>query len=165
MSRASMPDRARIHRWGWFALAVLILGTFWLAFLPLDTRVSDNFVPLSRKLPAIRCFLRGGCRWMLTSRAVLIDWVGNVLFFIPLGAALALIRWPGRAAAGWRWAGWVVLTGALISTGIELGQLLVPGRATDVDDVILNTIGVVVGLAATRASIAVVAAARRLMPP
>jgi VanZ family protein len=157
-----MPLKVQVRRWAQVALGLIVVLTLALAFLPLDTRVGDNFQPLSHKLPAIRCLLRGGCRNLLTSRPFLVDWVGNVVFFIPLGMALALITWPGRLAAGWRWALRVVLIGALFSAGVELGQLFVPGRATDVDDVILNAIGITMGLVIARVTIAVVSVARRV---
>jgi glycopeptide antibiotics resistance protein len=36
----------------------------------------------------------------------------------------------------------------LLSTAIEVVQLRIPGRATDVDDVIFNTLGALVGASA-----------------
>ena len=38
-----------------------------------------------------------------------------------------------------------VFAGAVFSTTIEVTQLLVPGRTTSLDDVFLNTLGVVLG--------------------
>jgi glycopeptide antibiotics resistance protein len=63
---------------------------------------------------------------------------GNLALLMPLGVLLPTIftrlRGPLRLA----------LVGALVSLLIETAQgLLVPGRAFDVDDVILNTAGVV----------------------
>lgn len=151
-----------MRRWSWVALALIVALMLALAFVPLDTRAGDNFRPLSHKLPAVRCLLRGGCRHLLTSEPFLVDWLGNVIFFVPLGIALALITWPSRRAASWRWALAVILMGAMFSIGVELGQLFVAGRATDVDDVILNTIGVVFGLVIARSAIAAVSIVRRL---
>ena len=68
--------------------------------------------------------------------------IGNVVLFVPLGAIL-------RARGVER--GRAVLYGLALSTAIELTQLAVPGRTTSVDDVLLNTVGVVLGhLLATR---------------
>jgi glycopeptide antibiotics resistance protein len=38
-----------------------------------------------------------------------------------------------------------VAAGFLLSLSIELAQLAIPTRATDVDDVILNTLGTAIG--------------------
>src|SRR3954468_12055481 len=62
--------------------------------------------------------------------------VGNVVLFAPLGAILALRRWPLARAA---------VVGGAFSLSIELAQLLVPGRTTAADDVILNTLGTALG--------------------
>jgi glycopeptide antibiotics resistance protein len=57
---------------------------------------------------------------------------------------LAVIGFPAPVA--WRWLDrwWrVALVAAAISTAIELLQLAIPGRATDIDDVIVNVAGAV----------------------
>jgi glycopeptide antibiotics resistance protein len=61
---------------------------------------------------------------------------GNVLLFFPLGAVLRLRGLPFKEA---------VLAGVVLSTGVEVTQLLVPGRTTSFDDVFLNALGVVLG--------------------
>jgi VanZ family protein len=64
---------------------------------------------------------------------------GNVALFVPFGVALAL-RLPGLGLV--RWAG----LGVLLSVWVEATQfLVVPGRSTEVDDVLLNTLGTAVG--------------------
>lgn len=68
----------------------------------------------------------------------------NVAMFIPLGifAAMAL---PTRA-----W--WVIAgLGIMVSTCMELGQLLfITARFSSVVDVVMNTLGTVIGIAAVR---------------
>ena len=62
---------------------------------------------------------------------------GNVLLFMPLGAALNGRGVGVRNAA---------VTGLLLSTAIELVQLVaVPGRTASLDDVVLNMLGTVLG--------------------
>ena len=64
---------------------------------------------------------------------------GNILMFVPVG-----IFWPFCFKALDRiWK--VVLAGAGYSLLIELSQLCVYGRNTDIDDLILNTFGAFVG--------------------
>jgi glycopeptide antibiotics resistance protein len=71
--------------------------------------------------------------------------VGNVLLFFPLGVVLQA-RGVGRTRT--------IVFGLILSTAIELTQLVVPGRTTSVDDVLLNTLGVWSGhyIAARRVS-------------
>jgi len=75
----------------------------------------------------------------------LIGVIGNIVLFAPLGAVLrARAVELGQATA----------RGLALSFAIELTQLAIPGRTTSVDDVLLNTLGVVLGylLAADRLS-------------
>lgn len=64
------------------------------------------------------------------------DALDNVLLFLPLGAALCLLRWQVTR---------VTVAGLALSVSVELTQLAVPGRTTSVDDVILNTVGTAAG--------------------
>ena len=67
----------------------------------------------------------------------LINFLGNIVIFMPIGFFVALL-WK---VSGKR----VVATGFLISLFIELSQLFL-ARGTDVDDLILNTTGTILGL-------------------
>lgn len=72
-------------------------------------------------------------------RQMLLNVIGNVVMFIPSGIVLPIVyRGLDRF---WK----VVGTGFLISLCIELLQLPFYVRATDVDDLILNTLGVALG--------------------
>lgn len=62
---------------------------------------------------------------------------GNIVMFIPFGF-LALLLWDMKKRR-------VILLGCLASVCIEICQLFL-NRSTDVDDVILNTIGTAAGL-------------------
>lgn len=74
--------------------------------------------------------------------------LANVAAFIPLGILLPL-AFPRRAGLLA-----VVLTAVALSTAVELGQLAISlnlgyaYRSTDVDDVILNVVGALIGFAA-----------------
>jgi glycopeptide antibiotics resistance protein len=64
---------------------------------------------------------------------------GNMAMFIPTGIVLPV---EYKELAGfWK----TVAAGALLSLSIEILQLPFPSRASDVDDLILNTLGVAVG--------------------
>ncbi len=65
-------------------------------------------------------------------------WALNVVLFVPLGLLLPCC-WEG-----FDWIGHAALFGFLFSLAIELSQLL-NFRVTDIDDLIANTLGAVVG--------------------
>ena len=78
--------------------------------------------------------------WDITSgvRAYLINSGLNILLFIPLGFILPLLWKEFRSRRT------ICLTGFLLSLGIELAQLL-NYRISDVDDLIMNTLGSFLG--------------------
>ena len=70
-----------------------------------------------------------------------LNFLGNIGIFVPIGLMLPLL---------WRIGGTkVIAIGAGISLFIETAQFFLP-RSTDIDDLILNTAGVLLGLALYR---------------
>jgi glycopeptide antibiotics resistance protein len=101
-----------------------------------------NLVPLRHHLAAFRCWLDDCPAADAALQYLLIDVVGNLLLFVPLGLTFAAAstrasRW-GRLAAA-------TVSGALLSLLIEVVQLAMPSRASDVDDVLFNTVGAMLG--------------------
>lgn len=90
-----------------------------------------NLVPFA----TIERFLRWGTPTQQFNNLVL-----NMALFVPFGWAMALKareRFPLVVA---------LLTGALLSASVEAGQYLLPiHRSADVDDVLLNVVGTLVG--------------------
>jgi glycopeptide antibiotics resistance protein len=123
------------------ALAALAIGP-----LPLDAdaiaaaREAARFDHNAEPFGTITRQLAGG-----VGRADMVQLVGNLLLLLPFGM-YAPALWRGLRSLPA-----VLLAGALLSTAIELGQLGLselygfPIRIADVDDVILNTAGVLVG--------------------
>jgi len=125
-----------------------------LTFLPLpigaaaiqaarDTATSDpNAIPFA----TLQFQLEGGIT-PIELRQI----IGNFLLLLPLGI-YGPILWPRLRSLPA-----IVLVGAAASTLIELGQLAVaaaygfPVRVADIDDVLLNTSGVLVGYLLWRA--------------
>jgi Glycopeptide antibiotics resistance protein len=70
--------------------------------------------------------------------AFAVNVIGNVAVFVPLGFLVSLL-WRG---AGWRKAAFV---SAAASLCVELCQLPQTSRVTDIDDLILNTLGGLLG--------------------
>lgn len=64
------------------------------------------------------------------------DLVLNVLLFLPLGFFLARAGWPWRR---------LLLAGVLLSAGIEVAQVWLPGRSSTLRDVLSNAAGVGAG--------------------
>lgn len=74
-----------------------------------------------------------------TMKEALLNLIGNVTMFIPLG-----IIWPavfGKLNTHWK----VITAGVGVSLTIELLQLPFFGRASDIDDLILNSTGYLLG--------------------
>lgn len=76
-------------------------------------------------------------RYMI--RYIVREVYGNILLFAPLGFLLPLV-WKKQEKF---WA--LLVSGISISLAIEVIQLALPMRATDIDDVILNTCGALIG--------------------
>ena len=72
-------------------------------------------------------------------RDVVWNVVGNMALFIPSGIVLPIVY--KKLDSFWN----VAAAGALISLCIEVMQLPFASRASDIDDLILNTLGVIVG--------------------
>lgn len=100
--------------------------------LPAPFQGGVNLIPLRRSWDLLRYYVRHGL-WT----AVWVNFPGNILMFLPAGFFAALLSDRPR----W-WKG-TLLTAAL-SLMIEFFQLFV-SRGTDVDDLILNTLGGLMG--------------------
>lgn len=118
------------------ALAVWLLGGLLFALTPAHPApgqvVDHNFIPF--QTIAIWLANPDSGFWIR-------QMLGNLLLLLPVGLL-------GPIAVPWldRW--WRVLTAAfLFSMAIELAQLRIPDRAADVDDLLLNVSGAVLGFA------------------
>jgi glycopeptide antibiotics resistance protein len=119
-----------------FLLALWLIAGLWFtlqAAHPLPGQVvDDNLIPFHTL--AIYWRNLGSEFWMR-------NLLGNLALLLPLGllgpiAFPALDRW-------WR----VALLALLVSSAIELTQLAVPDRSADIDDVIVNVTGALIGYA------------------
>lgn len=123
---------------GLLALTLTPAG-FWEAILsgyapqlPRPFQGGINLIPIRRSWELLRYYIRNGL-WS----AVWINFPGNVIMFLPVGFFAALFsdkpRW-------WKSTLWT----AALSLFIEAFQLLI-SRGTDVDDLILNAFGGLLG--------------------
>jgi glycopeptide antibiotics resistance protein len=148
--------RARAAPLGWLAWLVVALVVAVLLSITLrpggDSR-GIILIPFLHLRPSVACLLHS-CRWAkLAGMLLLVNVGGNLALFVPFGVALAVATLPSRGEGevgryfGSRWWLQIVVAGFLFSASIELAQLLIPGRTTSADDVILNTLGTAVGAA------------------
>jgi glycopeptide antibiotics resistance protein len=73
------------------------------------------------------------------SRYAFTNFFGNIGFFMPLGFFLPLLS--KKISSAWK----VILLGGCLSLSIEVCQLFIPARGSDIDDIILNTTGTALG--------------------
>ncbi|MDD2959228.1 MAG: VanZ family protein [Lachnospiraceae bacterium] len=76
---------------------------------------------------------------VLGMRAVIVNLAGNVIGFLPFGAILPVLRKPMRSL--WK----ITLLSFEFSAAIEVMQLITRVGSFDVDDIILNTAGGILG--------------------
>lgn len=82
--------------------------------------------------------------WKIGGREFLINFLGNIAAFVPIGRLIpAARRRPTRARD-------VAIACLALSGSIEILQYLFARRVADVDDVILNVLGGLVGFALAR---------------
>ena len=138
-----MAAERRAWSWalgGWVGLLLV------LTLVPQAQVRGVNLVPLVEVSRAIRSVLASPHPSQHPAfQYLLVQVVGNVVAFVPLGfaaAGLFSFRSPRLGAAAR-----AVATGFGLSLSIELLQLMLATRATDVDDLIFNTTGTVLGAA------------------
>ncbi len=120
-------------------LATLLLAVYLALLLPLTFFA----LPVSPPPPNLVPFAT--IAWYLTENSpgfAFLQVAGNLLLLAPIGLlAPTALPWLRR---WWR----LALLVAALSAGIELAQLVIPGRHADVDDVILNVTGALLAYAA-----------------
>ena len=121
---------------GWILFLLYAAGLVYLLFLSEDYgrhagtgQLRYNLMPLRE----IRRFIRYADT--VGYRAAMLNLTGNIAGFCPFGAILPVLRRSMRSF--WK----MVLLCALISTTIEVIQMITRVGVCDVDDIILNTLG------------------------
>jgi glycopeptide antibiotics resistance protein len=117
-------------------LVIYLLVLLWLTLLILPgDHPAPNLVPFRSIVYDLR---KGG-------RDLQVNFLGNIVAFMPLGILIPLTRL--RPTPAWHVAAW----SAFLSAGIEVAQYFSGRRVADVDDVILNALGGLIGYAFYRA--------------
>lgn len=110
--------------------------TFW-SFYPTMEDLMSRLQHLPEELPRLLTPFPGGIAYHFHSYWSAFLFLGNVGMFLPIGFFTALLWRRGNL---WR----STLVGFLASLSIETIQLFID-RGTDLDDLILNTVGAAVG--------------------
>jgi glycopeptide antibiotics resistance protein len=115
----------------------------WLTLRPDDSPNTNNLIPFVDHAQAFYCVLTRcpyarACLYFL-----LIDLLGNLAVFVPLGVGLA--GWLCRGREPWRCGLLAALGGLALSATVESIQIGIPTRAGDTTDIILNTLGTALG--------------------
>jgi glycopeptide antibiotics resistance protein len=112
----------------------LLTSVVLVAALTLTPIGGDNVIEVSELGDVLEAFSESDTQFLL---GFVLEAAANALLFVPFGAALSLRGLSIGKAAGY---------GLVLSTAVEGAQwLLIPGRTTSLDDVMLNTLGAVVG--------------------
>ncbi len=143
-----MTARREILRW--LMLAAVLAG---LSYLVLGharigaSGVHLRLIPFSEYPAAIGCLLAECPLREHAASFLLINGLGNIAVFVPLGMALfsVLVGPVGRRESNHRLLVIVTALGSLYSLACEIMQLWIPGRVTAVDDVLLNSLGTALG--------------------
>jgi glycopeptide antibiotics resistance protein len=111
-------------------IAVYVLFILDLALLQFPARnPPTNFIPTHTMV----------ADWRVGGQEFLVNFVGNIVAFMPMG----LVPWLARPRKTRAWQ--VALFCLSLSAMIELAQYVSGRRVADVDDLILNTIGGLLG--------------------
>ncbi len=104
-----------------------------------------NLKPLVRQIPSVICVVQHCPDFQNVFWLVIINVAGNIAVFMPFGFGLTATFQYFNAK---RFFPLMVITaGFLLSLSIEVTQLQIPSRITDIDDLILNTLGTIAGMA------------------
>jgi glycopeptide antibiotics resistance protein len=114
------------------AYLVFLFDLAWLCFLANNPK--PNWIPFHSMISD----------WRNGGREFVVNFLGNIVAFLPMGLMSPLIC--GRRITIWQ----IALFSLAISLAIETGQFISGRRVPDVDDLILNTIGGVLGSALLR---------------
>jgi glycopeptide antibiotics resistance protein len=148
LGRRSAASQARMRSTAFGMLLPLILALGWVVFLmvlfwyPFDFRADGTFVrerlSFLERVP-FEVYYYG------TEFRAITEVFHKTLFFAPLGALLAW--WV--SSLSWRWRGYAAAAALFVvvvaGLGIELGQVLLPGKFPDTTDWFLESVGGALG--------------------
>jgi glycopeptide antibiotics resistance protein len=137
----AIKNRSRVVPW--IVTGAIALALAWITLGhtgSISQAYRFQFVPFVDKFKSLACMLTHCMPRRYWLKNFLIDVVGNVMIFIPFGAAaLVALRHHSRP---WLKA---TLLGLALSLTFETAQIWIPGRTVATDDLLLNTFGAALG--------------------
>ncbi|MFF1635809.1 VanZ family protein [Leifsonia sp. NPDC058248] len=129
----------RRHPWLSALTALYLVAVAWITLVPTQAGtggVIQDVLDLLARTPLAAGLSRTD-----------VEFAANVLLFVPMGLLFTLLLGVRR----W-WAALVIGVGA--TCFIEVAQLFIPSRVSDVRDLVANTVGTLIGIALTVAAAA-----------
>jgi glycopeptide antibiotics resistance protein len=120
----------------------VVLATLLVAYILLLLDLTLLQFPVSNPASNLIPFHSIAHDWRVGGRDFVVNFLGNIVAFLPLGLLPPLIRLRRTSARH------VVLFSLAISLLIEVGQSLSRRRVADVDDLLLNVLGALIGYSA-----------------
>ena len=138
------PSNPRSLYWSilLITLVVFLLGT--LGFNGGARRVTYNLIPFRNIVQEGLCLFNNGCEQRPSLAFFVLNLVGNALILSPLGYSLFRLT-PGRGLSRRGRILLVLLVGLILSLSIETLQLFYTGRYSDINDIVLNSLGALMG--------------------
>lgn len=127
-----------------YAVIVSTLMIMYVTLSPGTVKKSINVIPFQENIVFVKAFFsNNGMNREGIPRWFFLNLIGNLVLFLPFGFCFAglLSRLSSRSPIIV-----AILAGILLSLCIELIQLFIPTRATDIDDVIFNTVSTCFGV-------------------
>ncbi|TKD68320.1 VanZ family protein [Pseudalkalibacillus hwajinpoensis] len=133
-----VPPQKWVKKGGAFVLCIYLLALFYA------TLFIYNYYPYGKSVnlvlfDSIKLMWESGSYWLILKNII-----GNILLFMPLGFLIPLVSKKGNSGLI------IAIIGFATSTLIELLQYFVAQRIFDIDDILLNALGAVVGYVAFR---------------
>ena len=122
--------------WWWLATAAIAAWLLWMTLRPQAQAQADL------------AYLTTPAASQGISIPFLIDTLGNIVVFVPLGTAAFFALRCGTSSGGraYQAVAFALLIGAGLSAGIELTQSTLPSRVATLKDWLLNTAGTLIGI-------------------
>ena len=137
------PNSPRFLYWSilLITLTVFLLGT--LGFNGGPRRTSYNLIPFRNIVQEGLCLFKE-CEQQPSLAFFVLNLLGNALILSPLGYSLFRLTSGSRLSRQGRML-LVLMAGLILSFSIETLQLLYAGRYSDINDILLNVLGAVMG--------------------
>jgi glycopeptide antibiotics resistance protein len=131
---------------------VIYVTSFPMTYIFYSFNRTVNLIPLVKSISMIQNAITLG----VMVRDVVINLLGNLLLLVPLGFFLPVLSEKSRSAFK------IIGLGFVVSLSIEMSQFILAVRIFDVDDILLNTLGALLGYSIFKLILKIPAAATQI---